>query len=184
MRRFGVFLLTILLVLNKLWFIGVLILMLNGEFGAAQVATMGLVFIFLWAMLAEWRSKLRRKIPPRHWTPPKLKKEKKQKPVPEIIEPAAQPQAAAPRRLAPIPLAQAIEQPTQPSVSAMPDRMRRFIERGDQAIHATPEPSDAEAEPEAANQVADPFAPAQAQPPEPKPNPVALQPPPMPSQQS
>lgn len=147
MRRLGIFVLSILIFINIAWFLSAIALLVNEPDGVAQIAKVGLVFLFFAAFLTEWRQKLRRRVPPAHWTPPRPPRKKTR------VKPASKPVIEAPaapreRQLAPVPMARPLTVTTAPVAASMPPELQRFIEAGVQVISATPETQEAPEEEE------------------------------------
>ncbi|HCP81099.1 MAG TPA: hypothetical protein DIT67_05740 [Octadecabacter sp.] len=137
MRRLLIFILSVLLVFNTLIGIAAGVFDYSDHADIMRVGMIMAIFLFNAFLLLHWREKLRRKIPPRGWKRPKKpKREKKKKaPVPQPAPVSVLPEPEEPRPLAASARVQPVPLEPVAASSAMPDRLRQFVIRGQQAVH-------------------------------------------------
>ena len=114
--------------------------------GLVRAGLMGLVLFGFAALFESWRAKLLRRVPPRSWSPPrpprKIKKKQRRYETPPTRAITTAEHVEFPEEELPM-LVPVAFNPAVASASLSP-HMRRFIERGNQAIHAPPEGNNTE----------------------------------------
>lgn len=147
MKRLAIWILNLLTVVAALAAILAAILAYDGQSsvltGLARSILFGSILLMFAVLFSNWRDKIRRTMPPRHWSQPKAPRKEKPRPTPEPVSKPAPVATQLPqeRRLAPPPMAEAVDFIPAPVISVMPDRMLRFVANGDKAINLPQEPT-------------------------------------------
>lgn len=146
MRHLLALLLSIIMFAASALFLLLAIFDFSDHADIGRLGLMAMVYVPFIGLLSRWRRKLRRKMPPRYWKRPKAPQVQLE--LPKVSVAPSSPRPAAAHKLAAPPLAVAVPLTNSASPSSLPAKLRKFVEKGDQAIQqisvtvVTPEKTD------------------------------------------